>query len=462
MFKHDASAIGDTISMDAAGCQPLDRTRVISGASALRRTARPIASQASWDSKYNFQRMVCQAASPQKKHVESKTTSGSRGGLRGLSASRAKATRAFGPRHLPAKSSSKPALDSSASPAATVTHSPPTREPTVMLNRNCNQAEQQSQNCTHFHRRGEVLSVRLDQEVFRNFWPLLDESRDYARLSGCRFRSRSFDGIDGSEPQRAEAQGRTAVVSAATHPNSDDTDNCLTAARARAAPAVNRFARRLRAGEAGLLEELDKAFRIVMAESVRSAMVATCQVLELWPPSPAPCDIESDDCAFEDVSATIPVIAQRLYNDERRRERLTPHKGDADPLRRRAMMASFIVEFAGAAGVPLPELPETYNMMLQDFKMQALEWEQTQSRQSQMDSAAQIPSPEEVQNIDHSGHNDVAAHAAVAEVNGSHDAQQKDKTWPEVFAGSAIAAVFSAATADYMSLTARRPQKYDL
>merc|ERR1712216_740782 len=142
-----------------------------------------------------------------------------------------------------------------------------------------------------------ALSVKLDQEVFRNFWPLLDSSRDYARLSGCRFRSRSFDGIAGDESQ-------AAVTSTRAH--SDDTDDRLPSAadtddrmiaRAHAAPTVYRFADRLRAGEAALLEELDKAFRIVMAESVRSAMIATCQVLELWPPSPAPVGVADDDCA---------------------------------------------------------------------------------------------------------------------------------------------------------------------
>merc|ERR1712032_706357 len=41
------------------------------------------------------------------------------------------------------------------------------------------------------------------------------------------------------------------------------------------------------------------------------------------------------------------------------------------------MMAIFIVEFAAAAGAPLPEMPDTYEMMLRDFKAQAVEWEQT-------------------------------------------------------------------------------------
>merc|ERR1719409_1941295 len=109
-------------------------------------------------------------------------------------------------------------------------------------------------------------------------------------------------------------------------------------------------------------------------------MTATCQLLELWPPSPVPANVSDDDCAFEDVSAPMPVIAQRLYNDERRRRRLTSCDGDLDPMRRLALMASFIVEFAAAAGVTLPELPITYEMMLVEFKQQTVEWEQAQER----------------------------------------------------------------------------------
>jgi len=225
--------------------------------------------------------------------------------------------------------------------------------------------------------RSDALSLKMDQETFRNFWPLLDESRDYARMSGCRFRSRSFDGVAG-ERHTQEVAPESESITERTH--SDDRENRLVAARARAAPAVYRFAERLRAGEIGLLEEVDKAFRIVMAESVRSAMIATCQTLELWPPSPTPAGITGDDCAFEDVSAPLPVIAQRLYNDEQRRSHLTPHKSDMDPMKRRGMMASYIVEFALAAGTAIPPVPTTFDMMLSEFREQAMVWEETQKK----------------------------------------------------------------------------------
>jgi len=243
--------------------------------------------------------------------------------------------------------------------------------------------KQQGPNCTQHRSRRGASSLRLDQNAFKNFWPLLDDSRDYARLSGCRFRSRSFDGIDSDDSPRQEPE---ASFTAGVH--SDDADKRLAAARAQAAPAVYRFAKRLRAGETALLEELDKAFRIVMAEGVRSAMIATCQLLELWPPSAAPAGVANDDCTFQDVSAPVPVIAQRLYNDEKQRRRMAGSEGGADPMSRMAMMASFIVEFASAAGVPLPESPKTYEMMLSEFKAQAMAWEQ---RQGEKDSTPKTP-----------------------------------------------------------------------
>lgn len=242
----------------------------------------------------------------------------------------------------------------------------------------------------------KASSVKLDEEVFRNFWPLLDASRDYARLSGCRFRSRSFDGIGGDDSGVDLVE---RAVLAARRATSDDSD-----AKARAAPTVYRFARRLRAGEAALLEELEKAFRIMMAESVRTAMMATCRLLELWPPPPAFAQVADDDCTFEDVSAPLPMIAQRLWNDEQRRMRLIPCEGDADPMRRRAMMAIYIVEFAAAAGAPMPRTPNTYDMMLEEFREKAAEWEQVQDRESSRvspDSAAHVaPCDEEIGAID--------------------------------------------------------------
>merc|ERR1719375_1993474 len=91
------------------------------------------------------------------------------------------------------------------------------------------------------------------------------------------------------------------------------------AARLQAAPAISCFADRLRSGERELVEEISRAYDVVMNESVRNAMVAAFRELGLWPPSPTPAGVGASDCDFEDLSAPIPVIAQRIYNDEARR-----------------------------------------------------------------------------------------------------------------------------------------------
>ena len=59
------------------------------------------------------------------------------------------------------------------------------------------------------------------------------------------------------------------------------------------------FASRLRQGDPELAEEHERAFRVVMVEGVRNAMMAAIQRLELWPPLPTPRGIEEDDCCYE-------------------------------------------------------------------------------------------------------------------------------------------------------------------
>ena len=46
--------------------------------------------------------------------------------------------------------------------------------------------------------------------------------------------------------------------------------------------------------QASLLECIDVAYRLVLAEGVRSGIIATCQELSLWPPPPNP-HVEADD-----------------------------------------------------------------------------------------------------------------------------------------------------------------------
>merc|ERR1712129_197171 len=68
-------------------------------------------------------------------------------------------------------------------------------------------------------------------------------------------------------------------------------------------------------------KELERAFSVVMEESVRNAMVSAFQRLDMWPPRPTPAGVCMEDCSYEDVSAPLAVVAQRAYNDELRRAR---------------------------------------------------------------------------------------------------------------------------------------------
>merc|ERR1719267_109846 len=144
------------------------------------------------------------------------------------------------------------------------------------------------------------------------------------------------------------------------------------AAKITAAPAVKSFGERLAAGEVGLVEELEKAYRIVVAESARAMMIATVKGLGLFPPASPPEGVTADDCAYEDASASLPMIAQRLHNDHLRRQR--DEGGSASRQQRRSMTAAALVDFAHHAGAKLPESPETYQFLLQEFSARQYEF----------------------------------------------------------------------------------------
>merc|ERR1719203_2770582 len=194
---------------------------------------------------------------------------------------------------------------------------------------------------------------RLDSEAFRHFAGLLDACQNYASFSGCRFRRGSFDSLPLAEEADSPALSRSC------------SNRARFDAKIHAAPTVVDFTERLCAGEPALLEELDRAFRIIMVESVRNAMLGMFQALDMFPPNPAPEGIDTEDCSYEDVSAPLPVIAQRLYNDQERR--VCDTSGGPAKLQRRAMTAAFIVDFAEAIDVALPAVPETQRCMLQDL-----------------------------------------------------------------------------------------------
>lgn len=223
--------------------------------------------------------------------------------------------------------------------------------------------------CHGANQPSESLTEGLDESSFRHFAPLLHASQEYALHTGCRFRVgndngidnlAAFDGIDNLAAALAEVAG----CSIEGDPSIPPTGSQL-AAKVHAMPTIKKFAERLKTGEPELLEEVDKAFRIIVAESARNMMIATVKGLGLFPPSPAPAGISEEDCCFEDASAPMPVIAQRLYNDYVRRERdECSHKRR---LQRRSLTAAFLVDFAYEAGVTLPTIPETYQTLLQEF-----------------------------------------------------------------------------------------------
>lgn len=196
-----------------------------------------------------------------------------------------------------------------------------------------------------------ACNERLDTSAYRHLAPLLAASQDYARASGCRFRGSDFpDALDQADAPSGSGDGAT-------------TSHEMT-------PVVSEFAKRLRAGDSELAEEVDRAFRLVMMESVRNAMIGAVQMLDMWPPKSLKSEVDRDDCSFEDVSASLPEIAQRLFNDEERRRQFSPH------FEHRAMTAAFVVDFAAEVGVQLPQLPDTQAMMLREFAARLQEWEQ--------------------------------------------------------------------------------------
>lgn len=234
----------------------------------------------------------------------------------------------------------------------------------------------------------------FDHDMFHHFSPLLHACGPYAQRSGFRFLSRSFNDLDGLRTRIAASPAQADDARAA--------EAATLAAVVQAEPAVRVFSERVLAQEPELVEELDRAFRVVMLESVRNAMISTCRALEVFaPPGPAPHSVEPTDCAFEDTSVSLEVIAQRLFNDEMRRRAGIPggmdavapppaaHGGAAEEeggegavasmrlgsrLLRRARTASFLVDFAREAGAPLPKMPEAYEAMLEEFASRAAEW----------------------------------------------------------------------------------------
>lgn len=212
-----------------------------------------------------------------------------------------------------------------------------------------------------------------DSTTFRRFAPFLTATAAYAYRSGNRFRADSF--ADYLElPRSASQDGLGSSEHASDATNTPGHSAEWSQAIRLAAPAVREYAARLRAGDQLLQEELDRAANIVLAETVRNVVVSHCRRLNMWPPSPPPVGVDDNDCSYEDMSASLDVIAQRAYNDEVRR--LTDDGMDGvGGLHWRALKATYLVDFATEMGVNLPPISETFIQMLDDLGRRTAEWE---------------------------------------------------------------------------------------
>jgi len=209
-----------------------------------------------------------------------------------------------------------------------------------------------------------IRSVAFDLATFRRFAPLLQRCEAYAACSGYRFQGVDF------------WSGPTSTRKAEFEAPNSKTDRAIRAAQA--APVVTSFRSQLQDGDPELVDELERAYKLVMVESVRNAMQSMFQAMDMFPPAPAPEGVDDDDCAYEDLAAPLPVVAQRLYNDQVRR--LTDSSGGLGRLDQRAKTAAFIVDFAEACQVPLPPMPETQREMLQELLARVAD--ETHSNQS--------------------------------------------------------------------------------
>jgi hypothetical protein len=204
----------------------------------------------------------------------------------------------------------------------------------------------------------------LEVEAFPAFRPLLEACKEYAAISGGRFLSSDFRSED-ADGRPAPAETRHAVS-----PACKDTALAFEVAL-QEAQAVNDTA-------SGLLQEVREAYRLCMSESVRNGMKATLSQLHLWPPAPellGDVTVDENDCAYEDMSNSLPVIAQQCFNDEQRRMQ----GRHASEISRRTVTASFLVDFAVAAGMQLTTMPETQRIMLEEFTRHVEEWTRGQA-----------------------------------------------------------------------------------
>lgn len=203
----------------------------------------------------------------------------------------------------------------------------------------------------------------LDEICFPSFAQLIRACQEYAKLSGCRFSLKAFEGIE------YQSGARLPVVS----DNRSQDEGHVLSAKLKAIHSVRSFADRLLSGDSRLHEDLARAFDMVTTESARNSMIASCKAADLFPPSPAPASVKEDDCSWDEVClAPAPVIAQKLYNDEVYRLHNIVNGQNLSLVR--AKTASFIAEFADEVGVPLPQMSSQKTVMISQFQQDLQLW----------------------------------------------------------------------------------------
>jgi len=209
----------------------------------------------------------------------------------------------------------------------------------------------------------DAANFRMDLDAFPAFRPLLDACGTYAAITGGRFTMADFQDCAEVQTPSADRAQRYSAAAACKE-------------------IVLSFARAVKEQESPeVVLESRQAYRLVMAESVRNGMKATFCHLQLWPPAPDLLEgspVEDGDCAFEDMSCTLPAIAQKCFNEDARRTSNPLFAG----LRRRDVTASFIVDFAADVGLQPATMPETQKIMLSDFANRVEEWTKGQASQS--------------------------------------------------------------------------------
>ena len=191
--------------------------------------------------------------------------------------------------------------------------------------------------------------AQLDNNVNDNFFPSWDEL-----LAACE--------------EWAISQGWRFSQSALFQVCSPESPNY--AAQARALPMALDYGDRVKGiqcfADQPLLSEFRRCQGLVAQAAVHNSMVATCRALGLWQEG-APVD---EDCAWQDCSQPIEVVARRLQNHAAQVEAA----GLTEKLARRTRQASFVVEFGLEHG--LPSLRDaTSEATLRDFLERIKEWD---------------------------------------------------------------------------------------